>query len=152
MKDLPEEDFTTVISNFDLIDDLTFHAESGLMDDALTQLAKDKAVGKVPANMSFLDAYNAISGYIYNQNQAKYNPNQPRVVGNNLQTESQVQKPVSPKVNAGIPNQQQQTQVQAPELSEAELRNIVANTPAEEIAKYPSWEAFVQAQSKVKFR
>ena len=152
MKDLPEEDFTTVISNFGLIDDLTFHAESGLMDDALTQLAKDKAVGKVPANMSFLDAYNAISGYIYKQNQAKYNPNQPRVVGNNLQTETQVQKPVSSKVNAGIPNQQQQTQVQAPELSEAELRTIIANTPAEEIAKYPSWEAFVQAQSKVKFR
>lgn len=153
MKDLPEEDFSKVISNFGLIDDLTFHAESGLMDDALNQLAKDKAVGKVPSDMSFLDAYNAISGYIYQQNQAKYNPNQPRVVGNNLQTEQQVQQPVSPKASAGIPNQQQQTQVQAnTELSEAELRQIIANTPAEEIAKYSSWEAFVQAQSKVKFR
>lgn len=152
MKDLPEADFSKVINNFGLIDDLTFHAESGLMNDALNQLAKDKAVGRVPADMSYLDAYNAISGYIYNQNQAKYNPNQPRVVGNNLQTEQQAQKPVSPKASAGIPNQQQQTQVQQQQLSEQDLQRLIANTPAEEIAKYASWEAFVQAQSQVKFR
>lgn len=152
MNDLPSEDFNKIITDFTLIDNLVYHAESGLMDDALNQLAKDRAVGKVPSDMSFLDAYNAISGYIYKQNQAKYNPTQPRVVGNNLQTEQQVQKPKSPKLGASMPNQQQQTQVQQPELSDAELRQIIATMPAEEINKYPSWEAFVQAQSKVKFR
>ena len=102
--------------------------------------------------MTPLDAYNAISGYLYQQNQAKYNPNQPRVVGNNLQTEPQQQRPVSPKAAAGIPNNHEATQVQQRELSEAELQQLVATTPAEEISKYPSWEAFVRAQSQVKFR
>lgn len=149
---LPDEDFATIFSNQSILDDLTFHAQSGLLDDALNQLAADRAVGKVPSDMSALDAYNAISGYLYQQNQAKYNPNQPRVVGNNLQTESQQQRPVSPKASAGIPNNHETTQVQYRELSEAELQQIIASTPAEEISKYPSWEAFVSAQSKVKFR
>ena len=149
---LPDEDFATIFSNQSILDDLTFHAQSGLLDDALNQLAADRAVGKVPSDMSALDAYNAISGYLYQQNQAKYNPNQPRVVGNNLQTEPQQQRPVSPKASAGIPNNHETTQVQYRELSEAELQQIIASTPAEEISKYPSWEAFVSAQSKVKFR
>ena len=149
---LPDEDFATIFSNQSILDDLTFHAQSGLLDDALNQLAADRAVGKVPSDMSALDAYNAISGYLYQQNQAKYNPNQPRIVGNNLQTEPQQQRPVSPKASAGIPNNHETTQVQYRELSEAELQQIIASTPAEEISKYPSWEAFVSAQSKVKFR
>lgn len=149
---LPDEDFATIFSNQSILDDLTFHAQSGLLDDALNQLAADRAVGKVPSDMSALDAYNAISSYLYQQNQAKYNPNQPRVVGNNLQTEPQQQRPVSPKASAGIPNNHETTQVQYRELSEAELQQIIASTPAEEISKYPSWEAFVSAQSKVKFR
>lgn len=149
---LPDEDFATIFSNQSILDNLTFHAQSGLLDDALNQLAADRAVGKVPSDMSALDAYNAISGYLYQQNQAKYNPNQPRVVGNNLQTEPQQQRPVSPKASAGIPNNHETTQVQYRELSEAELQQIIASTPAEEISKYPSWEAFVSAQSKVKFR
>nr|DAS77098.1 MAG TPA: hypothetical protein [Caudoviricetes sp.] len=149
---LPDQDFTTVFNNQKILDDLTFHAQSGLLDDALNQLAADRAVGKVPRDMTPLDAYNAISGYLYQQNQAKYNPNQPRVVGNNLQTEPQQQRPVSPKATAGIPNNHEATQVQQRELSEAELQQLVATTPAEEISKYPSWEAFVRAQSQVKFR
>mgnify|MGYP003082727332 FL=1 len=149
---LPDQDFTTVFNNQRILDDLAFHAQSGLLDDALNQLAADRAVGKVPSDMTPLDAYNAISGYLYQQNQAKYNPNQPRVVGNNLQTESQQQRPVSPKATAGIPNNHEATQVQQRELSEAELQQLVATTPAEEISKYPSWEAFVRAQSQVKFR
>lgn len=149
---LPDQDFTTVFNNQKILDDLTFHAQSGLLDDALNQLAADRAVGKVPSDMTPLDAYNAISGYLYQQNQAKYNPNQPRVVGNNLQTEPQQQRPVSPKATAGIPNNHEATQVQQRELSEAELQQLVATTPAEEISKYPSWEAFVRAQSQVKFR
>lgn len=149
---LPDEDFATIFSNQSILDDLTFHAQSGLLDDALNQLAADHAVGKVPSDMSALDAYNAISGYLYQQNQAKYNPNHPRVVGNNLQTEPQQKRPVSPKASAGIPNNHETTQVQYRELSEAELQQIIASTPAEEISKYPSWEAFVSAQSKVKFR
>lgn len=149
---LPDQDFTTVFNNQKILDDLTFHAQSGLLDDALNQLAADRAVGKVPSDMTPLDAYNAISGYLYQQNQAKYNPNQPRVVGNNLQTEPQQQRPVSPKAAAGIPNNHEATQVQQRELSEAELQQLVATTPAEEISKYPSWEAFVRAQSQVKFR
>lgn len=149
---LPDQDFTTVFNNQKILDDLAFHAQSGLLDDALNQLAADRAVGKVPSDMTPLDAYNAISGYLYQQNQAKYNPNQPRVVGNNLQTESQQQRPVSPKATAGIPNNHEATQVQQRELSEAELQQLVATTPAEEISKYPSWEAFVRAQSQVKFR
>lgn len=149
---LPDQDFTTVFNNQRILDDLTFHAQSGLLDDALNQLAADRAVGKVPSDMTPLDAYNAISGYLYQQNQAKYNPNQPRVVGNNLQTEPQQQRPVSPKATAGIPNNHETTQVQQRELSEAELQQLVAITPAEEISKYPSWEAFVRAQSQVKFR
>lgn len=149
---LPDQDFTTVFNNQKILDDLAFHAQSGLLDDALNQLAADRAVGKVPSNMTPLDAYNAISGYLYQQNQAKYNPNQPRVVGNNLQTEPQQQRPVSPKASAGIPNNHEATQVQQRELSEAELQQLVATTPAEEISKYPSWEAFVRAQSQVKFR
>lgn len=149
---LPDQDFTTVFNNQRILDDLAFHAQSGLLDDALNQLAADRAVGKVPSDMTPLDAYNAISGYLYQQNQAKYNPNQPRVVGNNLQTEPQQQRPVSPKATAGIPNNHEATQVQQRELSEAELQQLVATTPAEEISKYPSWEAFVRAQSQVKFR
>lgn len=149
---LPDQDFTTVFNNQKILDDLAFHAQSGLLDDALNQLAADRAVGKVPSDMTPLDAYNAISGYLYQQNQAKYNPNQPRVVGNNLQTELQQQRPVSPKAAAGIPNNHEATQVQQRELSEAELQQLVATTPAEEISKYPSWEAFVRAQSQVKFR
>lgn len=149
---LPDQDFTTVFNNQKILDDLAFHAQSGLLDDALNQLAADRAVGKVPSDMTPLDAYNAISGYLYQQNQAKYNPNQPRVVGNNLQTEPQQQRPVSPKASAGIPNNHEATQVQQRELSEAELQQLVATTPAEEISKYPSWEAFVRAQSQVKFR
>lgn len=149
---LPDQDFTTVFNNQKILDDLSFHAQSGLLDDALNQLAADRAVGKVPSDMTPLDAYNAISGYLYQQNQAKYNPNQPRVVGNNLQTEPQQQRPVSPKAAAGIPNNHEATQVQQRELSEAELQQLVATTPAEEISKYPSWEAFVRAQSQVKFR
>lgn len=149
---LPDRDFTTVFNNQKILDDLAFHAQSGLLDDALNQLAADRAVGKVPSDMTPLDAYNAISGYLYQQNQAKYNPNQPRVVGNNLQTEPQQQRPVSPKATAGIPNNHEATQVQQRELSEAELQQLVATTPAEEISKYPSWEAFVRAQSQVKFR
>ena len=149
---LPDQDFTTVFNNQKILDDLSFHAQSGLLDDALNQLAADRAVGKVPSDMTPLDAYNAISGYLYQQNQAKYNPSQPRVVGNNLQTEPQQQKPVSPKATAGIPNNHEATQVQHRELSEAELQQLVATTPAEEISKYPSWEAFVRAQSQVKFR
>ena len=149
---LPDQDFTTVFNNQKILDDLAFHAQSGLLDDALNQLAADRAVGKVPSDMTPLDAYNAISGYLYQQNQAKYNPNQPRVVGNNLQTEPQQQRPVSPKATAGIPNNHEATQVQQRELSEAELQQLVATTPAEEISKYPSWEAFVRAQSQVKFR
>ena len=149
---LPDQDFTTVFNNQKILDDLTFHAQSGLLDDALNQLAADRAVGKVPSDMTPLDAYNAISGYLYQQNQAKYNPNQPRVVGNNLQTEPQQQRPVSPKASAGIPSNHEATQVQQRELSEAELQQLVATTPAEEISKYPSWEAFVRAQSQVKFR
>lgn len=149
---LPDQDFTTVFNNQKILDDLAFHAQSGLLDDALNQLAADRAVGKVPSDMTPLDAYNAISGYLYQQNQAKYNPNQPRVIGNNLQTEPQQQRPVSPKATAGIPNNHEATQVQQRELSEAELQQLVATTPAEEISKYPSWEAFVRAQSQVKFR
>lgn len=149
---LPDQDFTTVFNNQKILDDLAFHAQSGLLDDALNQLAADRAVGKVPSDMTPLDAYNAISGYLYQQNQAKYNPNQPRVVGNNLQTEPQQQRPVSPKATAGIPNNHEATQVQQRELSEVELQQLVATTPAEEISKYPSWEAFVRAQSQVKFR
>lgn len=149
---LPDQDFTIVFNNQKILDDLTFHAQSGLLDDALNQLAADRAVGKVPSDMTPLDAYNAISGYLYQHNQAKYNPNQPRVVGNNLQTEPQQQRPVSPKATAGIPNNHEATQVQQRELSEAELQQLVATTPAEEISKYPSWEAFVRAQSQVKFR
>lgn len=151
MSSLPDSDFAKITANQNIIDDLVFHAQSGLMNDALNQLEKDRALGRVPSDMSMLDAYNAISGYIYQNNQSKYNPNQPRIVGNNLQTETQEQKP-NPKASASIPNNQVQTQTVTQELSEAELQQIIMNTPAEEIEKYSSWEAFVQAQSKVKFR
>lgn len=151
MSNLPDSDFAKITANQNIIDDLAFHAQSGLMNDALNQLEKDRALGRVPSDMSLLDAYNAISGYIYQNNQSKYNPNQPRIVGNNLQTETQEQKP-NPKAGASIPNNQVQTQTVTQELSEAELQQIIMNTPAEEIEKYSSWEAFVQAQSKVKFR
>lgn len=150
---LNDVDFAKVYNNQSILDDLAFHAQSGLLNDALTQLEKDRALGRVPEDMSFLDAYNAISGHIYHENQSKYNPNKPKVLGNNLQTEQPVQtQQQTAKASAGIPNNQQQTQVAQRQLSEAELQQIIANTPAEEIAKYQSWEAFVQAQSQVKFR
>lgn len=149
---LNNEDFAEVFNNQHIIDDLKFHADSGLMSDALSQLEKDQALGRVPANMSFLNAYNAISNYLYTQNQAKYNPNKPKVIGNNIQTEPQQPVNTVNKTAAGIPNNHQQTTVEKPELTPQEIQHIIATADPAELDKYSSFEDFLVAKSNVKFR
>lgn len=147
-----DTNFQEVYNSPELMNELISQANIGLMEDALTRLDTDLALGKVPSDMSYLDAYKAISTHLYQTNKEKYTPQiKRRVVGNNIQ-QQQVQTQPDNRQLANIPTNQQVTNpIGSRELTEADIANLVANTPAEEIGKYASWEEFL-AKNQMKFQ
>lgn len=150
LNNVNDANFQEVYNSPELMAELINQANIGLMEDALNQLDTDLALGKVPSDMSYLDAYKAISTHIYQNNKEKYSPQiQRKVVGNNVQQTTQT-KPDNRQF-ASIPTNQQVTQTGSVDLSEADIAHLVANTSAEEISKYGSWEEFL-AKNQMKFQ
>lgn len=146
IKNLDQDSFYEVYSNPVILDNLQRHAENGLMNDTLAVLEKEYALGKVPANIKPIDAYGFVAEQLQKQNPSKYEPNYraPKVVGNNLTQNQQVrgQAPKAP-TSAGIPNNTQTPQRQQSYSGIDALLNADEN----ELAKYNSWEEYLQANN-----
>ena len=146
VKNLDQDSFFEVYSNPVILDNLQRHAENGLMNDTLAVLEKEYALGNVPANIKPIDAYAHVAEQLQSQNPSKYNVSQraPRVVGNNL-VQNQQPKNQAPKAptSAGIPNN-----TQAPQRQQSYSGiDALLNANEEELAKYNSWEEYLQANN-----
>lgn len=146
VKNLDQDSFYEIYTNPVILDNLQRHAENGLMNDTLAVLEKEYALGKVPANIKPIDAYGFVAEQLQKQNPSKYEPNYraPKVVGNNL-AQNQAPKQTAPKApsSAGIPNNSQVPQRQQSYSGIDALLNADEN----ELAKYNSWEEYLQANN-----
>lgn len=146
IQNLDENSFVDVYTNPIMLDNLARHAESGLMNDALATLEKEYALGRVPANIKGIDAYAFVAEQLEKQNPTKYLPQQyrqPKVLGNNLNQGNTVTTGSNVPASAGIPNNRQAPQQQQ---SYSGIDTLL-NASEEELAKYASWEEFIQANN-----
>ena len=146
VKNLDQDSFYEIYTNPVILDNLQRHAENGLMNDTLAVLEKEYALGKVPANIKPIDAYGFVAEQLQKQNPSKYEPNYraPKVVGNNL-AQNQAPKQSAPKApsSAGIPNN-----TQAPQRQQSYSGiDALLNADENELAKYNSWEEYLQANN-----
>lgn len=146
VKNLDQDSFYEIYTNPVILDNLQRHAENGLMNDTLAVLEKEYALGKVPANIKPIDAYGFVAEQLQKQNPSKYEPNYraPKVVGNNL-AQNQAPKQTAPKApsSAGIPNN-----TQAPQRQQSYSGiDALLNADENELAKYNSWEEYLQANN-----
>lgn len=146
VKNLDQDSFFEVYSNPVILDNLQRHAENGLMNDTLAILEKEYALGNVPANIKPIDAYAHVAEQLQSQNPSKYNVSQrvPRVVGNNLAQNQQVKgHSLKAPTSAGIPNN-----TQAPQRQQSYSGiDALLNANEDELAKYNSWEEYLQANN-----
>ena len=146
VKNLDQDSFYEIYTNPVILDNLQRHAENGLMNDTLAVLEKEYALGKVPANIKPIDAYGFVAEQLQKQNPSKYEPNYraPKVVGNNL-AQNQAPKQTASKApsSAGIPNN-----TQAPQRQQSYSGiDALLNADENELAKYNSWEEYLQANN-----
>lgn len=144
IKGLDSDSFYEIYSNPEMMDMLQSHVQSGLYQDASNFLEKERALGKVPANVKDIDAYAFVAEHLQKTNPSKYAPvQQQRVIGNNLQN-TQVKQPSSnAKLNAGIPNNSGSRQQQQ-SFSGIDL---LLNASDEDLAKYDNWEQFIASNN-----
>lgn len=148
---LDSDSFYEVYNNPDMMNMIQEHVDNGLFGDATTLLEKERALGKVPANIKDIDAYAFVASELQKANPDKYRPNyQPQqkvVVGNNLNqttVKPENQTTVS-KRSAGIPNNSVGSRQET--YSGVDL---LVNATDEELAKYDSWEQYL-ASNKLNF-
>lgn len=155
--------------NPQLLNELADQVESGLYQDTMAIIERDRALGKVPEDLSTIEAYNIVATQLLNQESSTYNkpshwqnqnpyaqqPNQGsnysaqnapnpqleqnRVVGNNIQQGSANQG-ISQKQSAGIPQQRaNNTPVSLVDPV------AIANLSDEDMDKFGSFEQYVQS-------
>lgn len=145
IKGLDSDSFYEIYNNPDMMDMLNSHVQSGLYQDATSFLEKERALGKVPANVKDIDAYAYVAEHLQKTNPTKYAPvQQQRVIGNNLQT-NQVKQPSSntAKSNASIPNNTGSRQQQ----QSFSGIDMLLNAKEEDLAKYDNWEQFLASNN-----
>lgn len=142
-KNLDSASFSEIYDDPTMLETLSNHVDSGLFEDTLTFLEKERALGKVPANIKDIDAYAHVAQYLEKINPTKYLPQQPKpkILGSNRQVNT-VNKTTHSKQSASIPNN---TQVQRQETYSGIDKLI--NATEEELAKYDSWEQYLQANN-----
>lgn len=143
IKKLDSDDFYEVYTNPVILDNLAIHAESGLMADTLATLEREYALGKVPANIKPLQAYDFVSQELQKQNPSKYNSNyrEPKVVGNNLNQEQVKRSAPKAPASASIPTSGQQQKQTYSGI------DALINATEEDLNKYDNWEQFLQANN-----
>lgn len=99
-----------IYDNPNLINTLSEQVQSGLFQDTMAIIQREQALGKIPSNVSMIEAYNTVATQLLNTDEkytkpshwgGSYNPNK-QVVGNNIQQPQNIQQ--SGKYQAGIPN------------------------------------------------
>lgn len=147
IQNLDNDSFRQIYTNPVMVQNLAKHAESGLMQDALATLETEKALGKVPAGISDIDAYAYVAQHLEKNNPSKYGitNSAPKVVGNNLnksntrQTKS-VNNPA--KTRASIPSGNNVSQ----EQSYSGIEKLL-NASNEDLNKYDNWEQYLAANN-----
>lgn len=97
-----------IFQNPALLNQLNEQVQSGLYDRAMSMIAQEEALGKIPANVSSIEKYDTVASYLMQldaqQNQQNMQPtnNQRQVVGNNISNGSNHTHNPS-KQSAGIP-------------------------------------------------
>ena len=143
VKNLDNDSFYEIYTNPNMMDMIQSHVESGLFNDATALLEKERALGKVPANVKDIDAYAFVAQHLQQQNPSKYSPNsQPKVLGNNLN--KQVNQPVNQaKVNAGIPAN---TMAQNTQQTYSGV-DMLLNASEEDLDKFSTWEEYLASNN-----
>lgn len=136
--------FSEIYSDPTILETLSEHAESGLFNDTLNYIDKEKTLGNIPATVRGIDLYASVAKKLRETNPSKYSLEmekpKAKVIGSNRQ-QNTVRKTTHNKQSASIPNN---TQVERKESYSG--IDILLNASEEELDKYPSWEAFVEAK------
>lgn len=134
-----------------LLQTMALHKQTGLYQDTMSILTREKALGNIPDNVSMLDAYDTVATGLLNRQGENYMPapmpqyqQQQRVVGNNLHQQSQQPAQNYAKASAGIPNGNT-TPVQPNFIDPM----VIANMSDDELAQYGSFDELVH---KVRFK
>lgn len=137
---LDSDSFYEVYSNPNIARNLLEHKRSGLFDDAMNTLAKEKALGRVPPDIKEIDAYAYVAQQLEKSNPKRYAPQ--RVLGDNRNKQSN-QSTNSQKRKATIPNNQGIKQAES--LSGVD---VLVNATSEQLKKFNNWEEFLASINK----
>lgn len=144
VRGLDSDSFYEIYTNPNMMDMILNHVESGLFNDATAFLEKERALGKVPANVKDIDAYAYVAQHLEQQNPTKYSTKpQPKVLGNNLNQQQQVQVNQA-KMNAGIPSN---TMVQTNQQPMYSGLDALLNASDEDLAKFNTWEEYLASNN-----
>lgn len=108
IRDWDTDSISEIYNDPKLLNTLDSHAETGLYDDTMSILAREKALGNIPSGLSMIDAYDSIATRLLETQGNKYQANsstqnQPVVVGNNLQTQQRTINQNPAKAQASMP-------------------------------------------------
>lgn len=141
---LDSDSFHEVYTNPIIIDNLVKHAESGLLDDAFSLIAKEEALGNVPANAKPIDVLGYVCEHLATTNPSKYGINVPqqKVLGNSKQTQqTQPTNTNHAKASASIPTNTSQASTTQSGI------DLLINATEADLAKYSNWEEFLASNN-----